>query len=127
MRNLLALSISLTMAISATVAASGGELTPEAKEIAKLESVLRLSSAELTTLGTTPPAPLAKYARFYAGITVGGHRRISGALLLSKPSGVRVVAEKNLPKIMDGGCGIIHLLYDPETAHVIWIKCNGLA
>ncbi|HXC57190.1 MAG TPA: hypothetical protein VNU97_17955 [Rhizomicrobium sp.] len=127
MRKLLTLSISLAIVISFAVAASGVEWTPDAKDIGKLESILRLSKAELITPGTKPPAPLAKYARFYAGITVSGHRRIRGALLLATPPGMRVVPEKDLPRIMDGGCGIIYLLYDPETARVIWVRCNGLA
>jgi hypothetical protein len=127
MRKLLALSSSLAMVISFAAAESGSAWTPDAKDIGKLESVLKLSRAELIASGTKSPAPLAKYARFYAGVMVNGHRRIRGALLLATPPGRRIVPEKDLPNIMDGGCGIIYLLYDPETARVIWVRCNGLA
>ena len=127
MRKLLALSISLAMVISFAVRASSTEWTPDAKDIGKLESVLKLSSAELISPGSKPPAPLAKYARYYAGITVNGHRMIRGVLFFASPTGISVVREKDLPKIMDGGCGIINLLYDPEATRTVWISCNGLA
>jgi hypothetical protein len=125
MRKLVTLSIGLTMALSVAAWASDAGWTPDAKDIAKLESVLDLRSAEHFE-GPSPEA-LAKYARVYTGVMVHGHRMIRGVLLLGTPTGTSIVPEKDLPQISDGGCGIIYLLYDPGAARVISIICNGIA
>jgi hypothetical protein len=52
---------------------------------------------------------------------------IRGALLLGTPTGMRIVPEKGLPEIEDGGCSFIYLLYNADTGKMVWIRCNGLA
>ncbi len=121
------LSISLAMALSVSVRAADVEWTPGAKDIAKLESVVNLSSATLISPGSKPPAHLSEYARIYAGVTIHGRRMIRGVLLLGTPTGASVVRETMLPEIMDGGCGIIYLLYDVEASRVASLRCNGVA
>ncbi|MGA7713654.1 MAG: hypothetical protein WCA81_17280 [Rhizomicrobium sp.] len=32
-----------------------------------------------------------------------------------------------LPSILDGGCGIVNLLYDPAAGQMVWLRCNGIA
>jgi hypothetical protein len=125
MRAVLTMTVGLTMAASFAALASDTGWTPNAKDIARLESVLDLSRAQ--QLGGPPPEKLAKYARFYAGVVVHDHKMIRGVLLLAPRTRIEIVPEKGLPAIMDGGCGIINLLYDPKSARVVWITCNGLA
>jgi hypothetical protein len=51
---------------------------------------------------------------------------IIGVFVLGAGGGVRIVPEKELPEISDGGCGVITVLYDPTTSRT-QIRCNGLA
>ena len=77
-------------------------------QIAELER--RLAMPEGT-------APLARYARHYAGITESGVRLIRGVLLDAADSapGVAIESEIELPLIETDGCGAIEVDYNPAT------------
>jgi hypothetical protein len=125
MRKHLVLIIALFTLASFATKASEREWTPDTKDIAKLESVVDLSKAK--HIESSPPAPLAQYTREYAGVWSNGRRMIRGAFLLGAPTGVRIVPEKSLTQILDGGCSVINLLYDAEADKILWIDCNGVA
>lgn len=133
MHKLPILSVCLLMVFPLVARASNVDWTPDANDIARMESVLRLASAEHISPGTRPPEPLVKYARYYAGVSLNGHRMIRGVLIVVMPPylatrpGISIVRKEDLPIVMDGGCAIINLLYDPAVARTVWIRCNGLA
>jgi hypothetical protein len=101
--------------------------TPDAATISKLES-----NIEIPTFGNEPPPTVSEYARYYAPYMAGDHRMIRGELVRPmgsrKPAGIYVVgSEKDFPHIFDGGCSVVHVVYDVETASVVSLKCNGYA
>jgi hypothetical protein len=106
--------------------------SPDMPTIQRLESNIHPNDFPKWGYAGQPPA-LAAYARFYAGYRKDGHRLIAGEFVLAewadhKPAGVYVVAsQENFPEIMDGSCGVIHVLYDSDTARMISLTCNGRA
>ena len=104
-RSLATISICATCAAAAT-AASVQSLSPD--DIRRVESSL-----------TMPPGakPIASSDRFYATTTRNGRALISGVFLLNdtephRPPVVRIVERNDMPMILDGGCAVVHVLYD---------------
>ena len=98
--------------------------TPTRADIVRLENGLKLPIAP------SPPGPLKDYARYYAGIVQNRHHMIRGELIAfdaAQRGSVHITSEDKFPVIMDGGCGVVNLLYDVETAKTVSIGCNGLA
>jgi hypothetical protein len=93
-----------------------GGWRPSTAEIAELERRLALPS------GT---APLARYARHYAGVTESGVRLIKGVLLDAADSapGIVVESEIELPLIEKDGCAGIEVDYNPETT-LASVRCH---
>jgi hypothetical protein len=83
--------------------------TPDAAGIVALETRLAL-----------PPgaAPLARYARHYAGITESGVHLIQGIFVSAAGAvpGVVIESEVELPVIAGTGCDMIEVQFNPETA-----------
>src|SRR5471032_79553 len=95
------------------------------EDIAKLESIVRIPAGP-----GSAPIPLAQYQRYYTGIVVHGRRMISGEFVVfggQKPGIFPVGREEDFPGIMDGGCGVVHLLYDIAAKRITEIGCNGVA
>lgn len=68
--------------------------------------------------------PISKYDRFY---TRDGEI-VVGTLVLGKSGThrwVKSIAE--LPKVFDGGCGVINVRYSPKSDTVENVYCNGVA
>lgn len=135
MRKLLTLVIGSAMIWSSSLLAADGDWKPNDNDIAKLESHMRLADAE-NPERAVPPEPLAKYDRYYLGVTMSGRRMIQGILIveplrawirLGKTSNAEVVDRRHFPEVYDGGCGVVNLLYDPLGGRMVWIRCNGLA
>jgi hypothetical protein len=122
----LILAAVVTTALGATPA-----WTPDAATISKLESNIKPEDIPKFSDGHQPL--VTEYARYYAPYMAGDHRMIRGELVIPigskmKPAGVYVVdGEKDFPHISDGGCAIVHVVYDVETARVVSLKCNGYA
>lgn len=100
--------------------------TPTRGEIARLEAGLKLPESPSTS------GPLKDYERYYAGIVRNGHRMIHAEFVAlgigpEARGQVHVTSEDKFPVIMDGGCGVVNLLYDVESNRVVHIGCNGLA
>lgn len=68
-----------------------------------------------------------KYARHYTRIIEGGRRIILGIFERSnkKPPGVYVGSMSELPGIAGGGCGVLHVKFDPSNKQLD-VKCNSL-
>jgi hypothetical protein len=44
-----------------------------------------------------------------------------------KPAGTYVVGSKReFPMIFDGGCAVMHIVYDVEVSRLVSLQCNGL-
>jgi hypothetical protein len=115
------------VALIARAALSAGlAWTPDTGTITKLESIIRIPSNSWRA-----PTPVANYARYYAGVTIKGRPVIRGEFVIplppDKPAGIYIGAESDFPGIMDGGCGVVNLLYDVKAARIVWIRCNGYA
>jgi hypothetical protein len=85
-----------------------GGWTPSADDIAALE--LRLTLPKDT-------APLARFTRHYAGVTDFGTRLIRGVFVEAADGmgSVRVETEAELPYVLDDGCHVIAVDFNPET------------
>jgi hypothetical protein len=76
---------------------------------------------------------LSDYARYYAGYIEGGHRLIAGRFITHRWAGQKaagiyiVVNREKLPVIFDGGCSVVSLVYDVDTAKLLSLDCNGVA
>jgi hypothetical protein len=122
----LILAAAVTTALGATQS-----WTPDAATISKLESNIKPGDIPKFSNGHRPI--VTEYARYYAPYTAGNHRMIRGELVRPmasnmKPAGIYVVgSEKDFPLIFDGGCSIVIVVYDVETARVVSLKCNGYA
>ena len=71
---------------------------------------------------------LATYSRNYAWHDEHGVRTVRAVydrLTGSRGAGRRWVAERDLPMVMDGGCGIVTLSYDLATQRITGMSCNG--
>ncbi len=106
--------------------------TPDAAIISKVELGIRLSDIPPQYSPENPPI-IAQYARYYVGYKANNHRMISGEFVLSmgsksKPAGIYIVSSKiEFPTIFDGGCSVLHIIYDVDEAHLVSLKCNGFA
>ena len=97
------------------------------KDIIQLESIVRVPADP-----GSKTTPLAKYRRYYTGVVIHGRHMISGEYVLSfsadqKPGVYPVGREQDFPGISDGGCSVVHLLYDIATKRIAYIGCNGYA
>lgn len=90
---------------------------PGAQDIAYVETHLVMPEGS---------KPLHSYVRYYYGYTTLGRRFLVGEFVLEEGrSGVRVVSQTKIPKILDGGCSVINLKYSVEQHKVITLFCNG--
>lgn len=72
---------------------------------------------------------LATYARYYAWRDGKDGRKVIAVWqnLTGERPGRHWVTERDLPVIMDGGCGVVSLTWDVATARVEHVACNGEA
>jgi hypothetical protein len=104
--------------------AQGVYYAPDQATIAALESAKFM-----------PPGsrPITEYARYYVGLLRDGHRMIQARFLLrvtdrEPPAGTYIVSGPGqFPDLMDGGCALINILYDPDTKRFETVRCNGYA
>ena len=114
------LAIGCALAVALPLAAEAHEeWTPTARLISQVEHHLKLPDGS---------KPLPIYARYYYGTVEHGHRVLIGEFVSDQtPPGVHVVKPGHVPKILDGGCGVINLKYDAEKKVVISLFCDGVA
>lgn len=71
--------------------------------------------------------PLSSYIRYYAGEVADQKRLVRGVFLYQKTFGkVEIVESGRLPHILDGGCGVVDLIYSVDERRVISISCQGV-
>jgi hypothetical protein len=122
------------MAIIAGLTVVGCDQLPDDAEIARLEATIKLD--QLPHWKEEPPHSLSAYARYYTA-SWNGERVILGELVLgdgralggdAHTPGVHMVSSRSLfPRIFDGGCTVVNLVYSVEKQRILSIKCNGYA
>ncbi|HEY1215373.1 MAG TPA: hypothetical protein VGE93_17215 [Bryobacteraceae bacterium] len=106
--------------------------TPDASIISKMEAGIKPSDIPPRYSPGRPPI-IGQYARYYFGYKAHNRRMIHGVLILPfgpkmKPAGIYVVrSQREFPVILDGGCSVMHLVYDLEANQIVSLECNGLA
>ena len=85
-----------------------GVWTPGADAIAELERRMTLPN---------DAAPLARFVRHYAGVTDFGTRLIRGVFVEAADGmgAVSIETEAELPYVLDNGCHIVAVDFNPET------------
>lgn len=107
----------MLLLMSGYAAASETAWTPSSAQVAEVESHLMLPQGN---------QPIASYARFYYGRVEHGHRELVGVFVLeAAPAGVHIVTQAQAPRVLDGGCSVINLTYDPTQKKVTSLFCNG--
>jgi hypothetical protein len=125
-------SLILSLVFWMTIAGYAQHWTPDVATISKVESSIKPSDIPQQYLPGHRPV-IAEYARYYVGYTANNHRMIRGELIMPfgsrmKPAGTYVVgSEKDFPMIFDGGCAVMHVVYDVEAGHIVSLRCNGVA
>ena len=78
--------------------------------------------------------PLNRYKRSYAFTREtpdddqGARERVIGVFVTSPEPGRQWVEdEARLPRLLDGGCRMVRLVFDPAAGKIDWIACNGEA
>lgn len=103
--------------VSGCAAASETAWTPSSAQIAEVEAHLTLPAGS---------QPMASYARLYYARFEHGHRELVGVFVLEiAPPGVHVVTQAKAPRVLDGGCSVVNLTYDPARKKVTSLFCNG--
>jgi hypothetical protein len=113
------------VAIIVGITVVGCDQLPDDPEIATLEATIKLD--QLPHSKEEPLRPLSAYARYYTA-SWNGERVILGELVLGgvRTPGVYMVRSRSdFPKIYDGGCAVVKLVYPVEKQTIVSIKCNG--
>jgi hypothetical protein len=87
-------------------------------------------AAQLEAHVTLPASarPIAEYARYYSGLVSHGHHFIAAYYVRFPGFGRgRHLNEPAPDEVMDGGCGVIHFVYEVEAAATRGLWCNGEA
>ena len=126
MRWFLAASLWLLLGALFPAAAADGSWTPDAQTIRRLEAAIHVPGGP-----GSRNLPVALYARYYAGVTLAGRRTVVGELVspgdVRQKAGIHIGSRSDFPGIDDGGCGVVNLVYDVQTARIVAIHCNGYA
>ncbi len=126
-----AIILSLVLLVANLVGCAQG-WTPDASIISKMEAGIKPSDIPPQYAPGHPPI-ISQYARYYFGYKAHNRRMIRGELVRSsisemKPAGIYIVrSQREFPVIFDGGCSVMHLVYDVEAGKIGSLQCNGLA
>ena len=68
------------------------------------------------------------YARYYYGSVENGRRLLIGTFIRDdRHPGIRVTTKGKVPRVFDGGCYQINVIYDVDAKQTVLIRCNGVA
>ncbi|HEV2618682.1 MAG TPA: hypothetical protein VGU23_01965 [Acidobacteriaceae bacterium] len=104
--------------------------TPDAATIAKLEASIK--PGDIPRWGNAHAPVVADYAPYYSGTTETGERFILAEFVVAdidavKP-GIYIVRDrKSFPEILDGGCGVVNIVYSVKSGRIVSLVCNGWA
>jgi hypothetical protein len=88
---------------------------------------------EIQVTKRVPEMNLKHQARFYAHSKAG---RIVAVYLYGTDTDTAIVGtpgtsvwvtEENLPQVMDGGCSVVHIVFDTKSQKIDELHCNGEA
>lgn len=102
----------------------------DSERFAELEQDLDLAAAltsDLSRGGDTSEIPLlSEYSRYYSYATQDGQRVITADYQrgMASPGIYRGPPET---VILDGGCGVIRLVFDADSGRLLSAQCNGMA
>ncbi len=112
------LSSSLGPAVLAEPTDTYDAWTPTAELITGTERWLRMPAG--TRLGD--------YSRYYYGSVENGRRLLIGTFIRDdRHPGIRVTIKGKVPRVFDGGCYQINVIYDVDAKQTVLIRCNGMA
>jgi hypothetical protein len=123
-------SLILLPVLLASSAGCAQSWTPDAAIISRLESSIKPGDIPLRYSPGHPPV-IDQYARYYFGYMANNHKMIRSKFVLPfhskmKPAGVYMVgSEREFPIVFDGGCGVMHVVYDVDASLVVSLRCNG--
>jgi hypothetical protein len=98
-----------------------GAWRPTEAQVARAEKLLQLPVGA--------GGPLSSYDRYYTGVIERRRQVIYGELLgLARmprsPGVVKIVSQKQMPAIGDGGCSVMTFTFDPITDAISPVRCN---
>ena len=101
-------------------AMANDEWLPSYKQIENIEKNISLPKNA---------SQLTKYSRYYTGQLIKSEQFIVGRFILKckNKGGIQIVPQNELPKTLDGGCGVINFKYSTKDKQVVSIFCNGEA
>ena len=111
--------------VAATTFLSGFSQTADQRQeilMNEIERTVVLSQAYMARWSI--PAPVSSYNRYYAW-SDGGRTVEAVYVGLENQPGRRWVRLKDLPLVLDGGCGFIRVRYDVRAKRVREVICNG--
>jgi hypothetical protein len=95
---------------------SPAEWTPSVSLVEQIETKIKMPK------GTA----LNGYSRHYYGVVQSKHRILIGVYIQTdKSPGVKISPMATVPKVFDGGCGVVNLKYDVDQGRTLAIFCNG--
>lgn len=107
----------LLLLVSGCATAGEAAWTPSPALVAKVEANLILPAGS---------QPIGSYGRYYYGRLEHGRRVLVGEFVLEDSSpGVHIIAPADAPRVLDGGCSVVNLVYDPAHKKVTSLFCNG--
>jgi hypothetical protein len=112
------------IAIAALALAAG--VAPAAESLPTPAAIRVIEANLVLPRGATP---LATYDRYYALQSRDGRAVILGHFRMNeagRPGAVHIVIAKQLPWVLDGGCGFITVEFDAASKRLIDIACNGI-
>ncbi|MEI9850999.1 MAG: hypothetical protein WDN24_09280 [Sphingomonas sp.] len=70
--------------------------------------------------------PIAGYARYYAWADKA-RTKVTAVYLHGGHPGRKWIGFDDLPLVLDGGCGVVSLVFDAASGTIDEIYCNGAA
>ena len=117
------------MSLSLLGAKSPDNWLPSSEQVSFIEKKIHLPQEA--------PGPLSRYERYYAGVTEDKKRLVYAELVFvdllgankSQAGGghVHIVAQREIPEIKDGGCGVVIFYFDLGRTRAPSMYCNANA
>lgn len=106
--------------MTATICAADAQPPPAAPTQAEIRT---LEAAVVLPPGASP---LSTYNRHYAAVVQGGSRHILG-VYFDNGGKIFITTAERLPRVLDGGCGVVNVEYDVTANRFLAVTCNGEA
>jgi hypothetical protein len=121
-------AVGLLCAVSASASEGEGYWLPDQKTVEHIEEAIRHMAPPAQ--GGEMATSLDTYGRYYAGITVKGHKVVYGVFLSMDPAayprGIHIVPFEGQPRMSGGGCSQLNVWFDVAEQRVTEFHCYGL-